>query len=297
MKKSLIAALCTILAVVAVVTVLIIKKVEKKADDNKSVQTSESFVSVSDEKTSLKDDKTSSGKSEETSASSDVSSSNASSSESSDKSKADVSEKESSEKPVSDKSNGKDSEKNTEKSTEIILSGPVTKPTYIKGVLIANKTYALPKDYNPGVDPTAQKAVNEMIAAARKEGHELWVRSGFRSYSYQSELYNNYVARDGKAQADTYSARPGHSEHQTGLSFDLNSLSTSFANTPEGKWLAAHCYEYGFIIRYPKGKESITGYQYEPWHVRYLGKDTAKAVYDSGLTLEEYLGITSKYSD
>lgn len=173
----------------------------------------------------------------------------------------------------------------------------VTSPTYINGILIANKTYALPADYNPGVNPAAQKAADEMIAAAKQDGISLWIRSGFRSYSYQANLYNNYVARDGKSKADTYSARPGHSEHQTGLAFDMNSLSTSFANTPEGRWLAANCWKYGFIIRYPKGKEHITGYQYEPWHVRYLGKDTAQSVYNSGLTLEEYLGITSKYSD
>lgn len=181
--------------------------------------------------------------------------------------------------------------------TTLSTTKKISKATYINGILIANKTYALPSDYNPGVDPEAQRAVNEMIVAAKEDGIELWVRSGFRSYSYQANLYNNYVKRDGKAKADTYSARPGHSEHQTGLAFDMNSLSTSFAGTPEGKWLAAHCYEYGFIIRYPKGKESITGYQYEPWHVRYLGRDTAEAVYDSGLTLEEYLGINSRYSD
>ncbi|MBR6918210.1 MAG: M15 family metallopeptidase [Clostridia bacterium] len=168
--------------------------------------------------------------------------------------------------------------------------------TYIDGILIANKTYALPADYDPGVDATAYAALMEMFAGAYAEGITLWVASGYRSYDTQAWLYNNYVAMDGKAAADTYSARPGHSEHQTGLAFDLNYVADYFASTPEGIWLAANCWKYGFIIRYPAGKESITGYKYEPWHVRYLGKDVAKKVYESGLCLEEYLGITSVYS-
>ena len=168
--------------------------------------------------------------------------------------------------------------------------------TYINGILIANKSYPLPSDYNPGTDPTAKAALDTMIAAAAQENISLWSRSGFRSYDTQKILYDSYARRDGAAAADRYSARPGYSEHQTGLAFDLNSLSQSFAETAEGKWLAAHCTEYGFIIRYPKDKEDVTGYLYEPWHVRYLGIDTAKAVADSGLTLEEYLGITSAYA-
>ena len=134
-----------------------------------------------------------------------------------------------------------------------------------------------------------------MQAAAKKDGYSLTIVSGFRSYSYQGQLYNNYVARDGKAAADTYSARPGHSEHQTGLAMDINNASSSFNNTPEAKWIAENCYKYGFILRYPKGKENITGYMYESWHVRYLGKQLAKEVCDSGLTLEEFLCIDSKY--
>lgn len=169
--------------------------------------------------------------------------------------------------------------------------------TYINGILIANKTYALPSTYNPGADPTAKAALNEMFAAAKKDGLNLFICSGFRSYSTQKTLYNNYVARDGKAEADRYSARPGHSEHQTGLGFDINKANSSFEGTPEALWLAANCHKYGFIIRYPQGKEHITGYIYEPWHVRYLGVDTATAVYNSGLCLEEYLGITSVYKD
>ena len=168
--------------------------------------------------------------------------------------------------------------------------------TYVNGILIANKTYSLPSDYNPGkILPDAQAAFNEMQAAAKKDGYNLTIVSGFRSYSYQNQLYNNYVARDGKAAADTYSARAGYSEHQTGLAMDINNASSSFNNTAEAKWIAANCYKYGFILRYPKGKENITGYMYESWHVRYLGKQLAKEVYDSGLTLEEFLCIDSKY--
>ncbi len=169
--------------------------------------------------------------------------------------------------------------------------------TYVQGILIANKTYGLPADYNPGVDSAAQAAFNTMQAAAKKDGKSLSICSGFRSYSLQKTLYDKYVKRDGKAKADTYSARPGHSEHQTGLAFDINKASDSFANTPEAKWLADNCWKYGFIIRYPKGKEHITGYKYEPWHIRYLGTELAEKVYRSGKTLEEYLGITSVYQD
>lgn len=173
----------------------------------------------------------------------------------------------------------------------------VTGLTYIDGILVVNKTYALPSDYNPGVDPDAQAAFDKMQAAASKEGLNIYISSGFRSYDYQSGLYDRYVQRSGKAEADRYSARPGHSEHQTGLAFDLNSIDMTFADTDECAWVNKHCAEYGFIIRYPQGSESITGYMYEPWHLRYLGTETAKKVYDSGLTLEEYLGIDSKYAE
>ena len=170
--------------------------------------------------------------------------------------------------------------------------------SYVNGILIANKTYSLPSDYNPGkIDDTVMDAFYEMQSAAAAEGLNLYISSGFRSYNTQYWLYNNYVERDGKEEADTYSARAGYSEHQTGLCFDLNTIDESFAYTPESKWLEQHAQEYGFIIRYPKGKENITGYMYDPWHLRYLGKELAEKVYNSGLCLEEYLGITSVYSD
>ncbi len=169
---------------------------------------------------------------------------------------------------------------------------------YIKGILIANKTYSLSSNYAPsGLTKETTTAFEKMKSDAAKEGISFNIISGYRSYSHQDTLYNNYVKRDGKAEADRYSARPGHSEHQTGLAFDVNSLEQSFGNTKVGKWLSDNCYKYGFILRYPKGKESITGYMYEPWHFRYLG-DEASNLYNNGswITLEEYLGIDSKYA-
>ena len=168
--------------------------------------------------------------------------------------------------------------------------------TYISGILIANKTYQLPSSYAPGgLTDECYSAFRKMQAGAERDGISLFIVSGYRSYSTQESIYWRYVGNDGMKEADTYSARPGHSEHQTGLAMDLNSLDDSFANTPAGRWLEAHGHEYGFIIRYPRGKQDITGYIFEPWHVRYLGVDTATKVYESGLTLEEYLGITSEY--
>ncbi len=184
----------------------------------------------------------------------------------------------------------------TETSPPAVNDVPVTGAlTYIDGILVVNKTYPLPEDYNPGADAEAYAALTTMFNAAATEGISLWVKSGFRSYNDQKWQYNYYVERDGVALADTYSARPGHSEHQSGLAFDLNSLYKSFGDTPEGQWLAANCHKYGFIIRYPAGKEHLTGYMYEPWHVRYLGIEKATAVFESGLCLEEFLGITSQY--
>ena len=137
----------------------------------------------------------------------------------------------------------------------------------------------------------ALNAFNSMKADASKSGINLFILSGFRSYQSQVYLYDSYVRRYGASVADTFSARPGYSEHQTGLTFDVNSVEDSFAYTPAGKYLASNCHKFGFIIRYPKGKERITGYQYEPWHIRYVGVDVATSIYNSGLCLEEYLGI------
>jgi len=169
--------------------------------------------------------------------------------------------------------------------------------TYVDGIMIANKTYTLPADYDPGVQPEAQAAFDEMQAAASEDGISLWVLSSYRSYYDQEAIYNRYLQWDTKEEVDTYSSRPGHSDHQTGYTFDVNSLEQSFEYDPAGQWLADNCYKYGFIIRYPKGKEDSTGYMYEPWHIRYIGVEFATKVTTSGLSLEEYLGITSVYAD
>ena len=164
-------------------------------------------------------------------------------------------------------------------------------PTYIKGILIVNKTYSLPDGFATGNDSTALAALRELQSGANQAGYSIPLLSGFRSHQKQIELYNRYVARDGKDAADTYSARPGHSEHETGLTFDIGAVDDNYGETAPGKWLASHAHEYGFIIRYPKGKEHITKYQYEPWHVRYVGVEHATKIYENQLTLEEYLGI------
>ncbi|WP_303796350.1 D-alanyl-D-alanine carboxypeptidase family protein [Ruminococcus flavefaciens] len=167
--------------------------------------------------------------------------------------------------------------------------------TYINGVLIANKSYSLPADFAPGLDSTCYNQFCKLSSAAAQEGLNIYLSSGFRSYDYQAQIYNNYCARDGQAAADTYSARPGYSEHQTGLAIDVNQIDDSFIGTPEAIWLENHCHEFGFILRYPQGKQDITGYQYESWHIRYVGTDLATQIHASGLTLEEYFGIDSYY--
>ena len=164
-------------------------------------------------------------------------------------------------------------------------------PTYIDGILIVNKTYSLPDGFATGNDPVAYQALLELQSAASSAGYSIPLISGFRSQATQTGLYNRYVARDGKDVADTYSARPGHSEHETGLAYDIGEIDNNYGETPAGTWLAQHAHEFGFIIRYPKGKEYITKYQYEPWHVRYVGLEHAAKIYEQDLTLEEYLGI------
>ena len=170
--------------------------------------------------------------------------------------------------------------------------------TYIDGYMVANKSYPLPSTYNPGLDGNVKSKAEVMFSAARNEGLNIYISSGFRSYNTQKNLYNNYVNRDGKAAADTYSARPGHSEHQTGLAFDVNEVSSAFNNTAEAKWLSENSYKYGFILRYPKGKDGETGYMYESWHFRYVGEDLASKLYNGGnwITMESYFGIKSEYN-
>ena len=169
--------------------------------------------------------------------------------------------------------------------------------TYVDGYLIVNKSYSIPSTYNPGLDKDVQAQANLMFADAKSIGLNIYISSGFRSFSYQTSLYNRYVSEDGKELADTYSARPGHSEHQTGLAFDVNQIDNSFAGTPEGKWMTNNCYKYGFILRYPEGKTNETGYMYESWHFRYVGTELAEKLYNNGdwITMESYFGLTSEY--
>ncbi|KRG14839.1 M15 family metallopeptidase [Lederbergia galactosidilytica] len=182
--------------------------------------------------------------------------------------------------------------------------------------ILVNKQYRLPDQYEPDdlvypdvpfifsekvekrkLRKVAAKALEKMFAAAEKDGVYLAGASGYRSQSTQVTIYNNYVDQDGKEKADRYSARPGHSEHQTGLSIDVSGISAEcaveecFADTAEAKWVADHAHEHGFIIRYPKDKENLTGYIYEPWHIRYVGKELAKEIFEQDITLEEYYNV------
>ena len=171
--------------------------------------------------------------------------------------------------------------------------------TYIDGTMIVNKSFSIPKDYAPGFLNETYYAFYDMVDAAYNDGISLWGISDYRSWEEQDELHE-YYKREGPDGVEEYSARPGHSEHQTGLAIDINtSLNPEFADTAEGQWLIHHCWEYGFIYRYPAGKEHITGYIAEPWHYRYVGRELAEKLYNDGdwITMEEYFGVDSKYSD
>ena len=159
-------------------------------------------------------------------------------------------------------------------------------------ILVVNKHYPLSKDYNPGENPTAKAAFLKLIAQMQKEGYAIGNNySGFRSYGTQAQLYQSYVNKEGQAAADRYSARPGYSEHQTGLAFDVIGTDGNLVeDAGAAQWLLDHAADYGFVVRYLKGKESVTGYMHEEWHLRYVGKE-AKEIAASGLTLEEYYGF------
>ncbi|MFD1776786.1 M15 family metallopeptidase [Paenibacillus rhizophilus] len=203
-------------------------------------------------------------------------------------------------------------------SQEALSGGPAgeaqlaaTKPDSI-GVIV-NKQYGLPDDYKPAdlvypdvpftfkekiekrmMRKEAAHALEEMFAAAKLDKVYLAGVSAYRSAKTQRSLFNAYAERDGEEKARTYSAVPGYSEHQTGLAIDLSgrdgkcAAESCFAGTKEANWLALHAPEYGFIIRYPEGKAAVTGYMYEPWHVRYVGKEIARYLTEKGITLEEY---------
>lgn len=168
-------------------------------------------------------------------------------------------------------------------------------PTYIRGLLVVNKSLPLPTSYGGGLTRETTAAFNAMRAEAARSGVNLFIVSGFRSFSSQRSIYGGYVSREGVARADRHSARPGFSEHQSGLAIDVNSVSQSFGSSREGRWVAANAHRFGFIVRYPQGKEHITGYMYEPWHLRFVGTEAARILVSRGLTLEEYTGVTSVY--
>ena len=147
------------------------------------------------------------------------------------------------------------------------------------------------KGYNNKLRHDARVAFEKMCEAALKDNIKIYSGSAYRSYSYQQNLYNRYVNQDGKAKADTYSARAGSSEHQTGLATDILNANLDFisASDKEFTWLVSNSYKYGYILRYPKGKEKITGYMYEEWHFRYVGVEVAKVIYDEDITYDEYV--------
>lgn len=175
-------------------------------------------------------------------------------------------------------------------------------------LVLVNKYHDLSETYVPELEklggrygvgsmvPEAAAAFRAMADAAKQDGISLHSVSAYRSYQTQQGLYQHYVSIDGKANAERYSARPGYSEHQTGLALDINtaSISAHFENTAEYAWLQANCARFGFLLRYPQEKESITGYRYEPWHYRYVGQDIARTCMDQGLTYEEYLAARAQ---
>jgi D-alanyl-D-alanine carboxypeptidase len=179
--------------------------------------------------------------------------------------------------------------------------------------VLVNKQFMLPKTYKPNdlvypdvlftykekiekrmMRKVAAEALEKLFAGAKKDGVYLAGVSAYRSHATQTSVFNSYVKKDGEEKAKTYSAVPGHSEHETGLAIDVAgsdgkcAIEDCFAGTKEANWLGKHAAEYGFILRYPKGKESITGYQYEPWHIRYVGIEISQVIADKGITLEEY---------
>lgn len=166
-------------------------------------------------------------------------------------------------------------------------------PTYINGILLVNKDYGLPPTFGNGDDPTALAKLQQLQRDAKAQGINISNSySGYRSYQYQTQLYNNYVNQHGEEEANTFSAKPGFSEHQTGLTFDLKDFNGQLVEDPiTSQWIKENCAKYGFILRYPEGKEDITGYIYEPWHLRYVGEEVANQIMNNNTTLEQYLGV------
>lgn len=180
-------------------------------------------------------------------------------------------------------------------------------------LILVNKQHPVEEDYKPDdlvamshyapdrsaagryMRAEAASAFNDLVEQAALDGYEIKMTTAYRSFGFQKMLYEGYVAKYGEEEASKFSAKPGESEHQTGLAVDVSSpsvdyqLTRAYGNEDEGKWLAVHAHEFGYILRYPDGKEGITGYMYEPWHLRYVGKFVAGEIYEQKITLEEYL--------
>ncbi|MFT4413711.1 D-alanyl-D-alanine carboxypeptidase family protein [Fredinandcohnia humi] len=174
-------------------------------------------------------------------------------------------------------------------------------PNYIPdNMVVPNVSFSTGNPERKFMVKEAAMALEKMFAEAYGSGIILHAQSGYRSYKTQQGIYQSYVNEYGVEEADTFSAKAGQSEHQTGLAMDVTSESVNlqlvqeFGETTEGKWLVQNASRFGFIVRYPKGKESITGYMYEPWHLRYVGVEHAEYMTEHDLTLEEYLGMEEK---
>ena len=176
-------------------------------------------------------------------------------------------------------------------------------------LILVNKTHSLDESYKPEdlvipkipflnntteeerhMKKEAAKAIEKLFKKAHQEGINIIGSSAYRSYEEQEKVYKHNIDVRGEKEAKKYAAIPGNSEHQTGLAIDVTNEDRWFdKSTKEAKWIANNAYKFGFILRYPEGKEDITGYNYEPWHIRYVGKDVAKAIHNEGITLEEYI--------
>ena len=189
----------------------------------------------------------------------------------------------------------------------------IQKTDYSKGNLIlVNKFHKLEEDYvvEDLVPVSLQYAYDghyikkevlenfiDLWHDAKENGFTIIINSSYRDYEYQEQLYENYSRVHGRTEADTFSAKPGHSEHQTGLAIDVAAYGSNiddFGQTPEFEWMKDNAHKYGFILRYPEGKEHITGYMCEPWHYRYVGKEVAKEIYEMGITFDEYYELFIK---
>ncbi len=188
----------------------------------------------------------------------------------------------------------------TDKNFELLIKGGIAS---IEGIRIVNKTFSVPGDIADGLSEDLLRAFSEMKADIQKEGMDLNIITGYRTFADQRYLYENYKKTSGEKQTDFYSARPGYSEHQLGETIDIgaggSATALNFGMFEESDWVSKNCYKYGFIVRYPEDGEEITGYKYEPWHLRYVGKDLAPNFFRDGkwITIEEYYGIPSHYAE